>query len=199
MLLAGVGALFLGLVAGPVQPSALATIVGAILVSELLTGALLYGQLWSTRAPALAPLAAAYLATSLLVLGYLLTFPGVLAPMGLLGANEQTALVFWCVWHTTFPVLVGVFAWCSRSPSPAIWSKGTTGLFIAGSIVASIALAIGTLFVATRIPGFPPQLVHHGTAGPVMTRLILPGICLIDTVALVMLAKTGARTIAQLW
>jgi hypothetical protein len=60
-------ALLVSHVPGPVEPAALATLVGAIIVFELLTALALYEQFSSSGVPALVPLATAYLSTGLLV------------------------------------------------------------------------------------------------------------------------------------
>jgi two-component system, sensor histidine kinase and response regulator len=77
--------------------------------ADLLTAYLLFGQFMSTRMLALGVLAATYYYSSLVVIAYILTFPGVFSPTGLLDANAQTAIWLFVCWHTGFPC--GIFAY----------------------------------------------------------------------------------------
>src|SRR5688500_17960378 len=59
----------------------------AMFLGDLITAALLYVQASVFRSRALTVLATGYAFTALMVIAHLLTFPGALAPYGLLGAG----------------------------------------------------------------------------------------------------------------
>ncbi|HTV74864.1 MAG TPA: ATP-binding protein [Candidatus Acidoferrales bacterium] len=183
---------------GPVQPAALATLVGAIIVFELLSAAMFYEQLWTSRIPALVPLATAYLCTGLLIIAYLLTFPNLMTPAGPFIGNEQAAFVFWCAWHTLLPLLVMVFAWSSRKPATVVWSAGVTSSMIVASVTFSGIATVITYAVAMHAI-FPAPLIQHGIAAPVVSHVIGPAICALDLVSIAMLLATRLRTVVQLW
>src|SRR5262249_196940 len=69
--------------------------------------------------PALLVLASGYLFAGLIVVVQTLTFPGAFAPLGLLGASEQTAAWLYLFWHFGFAVAaLGYPLLKEREPAP---------------------------------------------------------------------------------
>ena len=66
------------------------TYQAALATNDLITAVLLYAQFGLQRSRALLWLAAGYLFTALMAIVHTLTFPGLFAPGGLLGATPQT-------------------------------------------------------------------------------------------------------------
>src|SRR5260370_19888170 len=62
----------------------------ALFVIDLITAVLLFAQFSILRSRALLALASGYLFTALIVIPWMLTFPGVFTPGGLLGAGPHT-------------------------------------------------------------------------------------------------------------
>ena len=86
-----------GITAGPlstIQPGRIGAFVPAyataIFVIDLMTAVLLFTQFSILRSRALLAVASGYLYTALIVIPWMLTFPGVFMPGGLLGAGLQT-------------------------------------------------------------------------------------------------------------
>lgn len=61
-----------------------------VFVNDLITAVLLFNQFSIQRSRALLAISTGYLVTALMVIPWLLTFPGVFAPGGLLGAGLQS-------------------------------------------------------------------------------------------------------------
>jgi two-component system sensor histidine kinase/response regulator len=198
MVLVAIAALAVSHVSGPVLPAALATLIGAIIVFELLSAAMFFEQLWTLRMPALLPLATAYLCTALLIIAYLLTFPNLMTPAGPFAANDQATVVFWCAWHTLLPLLVLLFAWSSRKPATVFWSRGATAGMIAASLAFSATVTALTYAIAVHAV-FPAPLVQNGGAAPVVAHVIVPLVCFLDLVCIAVLLATRIRTVVQLW
>src|SRR5450432_1269158 len=72
----------------------------ALVINDFITAALLFSQFSIARQRALWVLATGYLISGMVVIPYTLTFPGVFAPTGLLGADLQSAVWLYLVWHT---------------------------------------------------------------------------------------------------
>ena len=66
------------------------TYATAVFVTNLMTAVLLFAQFSMVRSRALAVLASGYLFAALIVIPWMLTFPGVFTPAGLLGAGLFT-------------------------------------------------------------------------------------------------------------
>lgn len=58
------------------------------------------------RSRALLVLAAGYLFSALMAIAHALSFPGLFAPGGLLGAGGQTTAWLYFLWHGGFPLFV---------------------------------------------------------------------------------------------
>src|SRR5215813_15367215 len=63
----------------------------AIFVNDLITAVLLFNQFAILRSRALLAISSGYLFTALMVIPWMLTFPGAFSPDGLLGAGLQSA------------------------------------------------------------------------------------------------------------
>jgi hypothetical protein len=79
------------------------TLDAVVLVTDLVTAVLLFGQFSISRSRALLVLAGGYLFTALIVIPHALTFTGAFSPTGLLGANIQTGSWLFIFWHLGSP------------------------------------------------------------------------------------------------
>src|SRR5205823_6424465 len=78
----------------------------AMFVNDSITAVLLYAQFSILRSRALLAIASGYLFTGFMLIPWMLTFPGVFAPRGLLGAGLQSTAWLYIVWHAGFPIFV---------------------------------------------------------------------------------------------
>src|SRR5687768_10736886 len=83
----------------------------ALVVCDLITALLLFGQFNHLRRRGVLWLACGYLFTAAMAIVHLLTFPGLFAPGGLLGAGGQSTAWLYMFWHAGFPVCVIGYAW----------------------------------------------------------------------------------------
>src|SRR5262252_2616941 len=78
----------------------------ALIINDLITSLLLFGQFAQQRSRAILVLACGYLFDGLLIVPHALTFPGLFTPTGLLGAGSQTTAWLYMCWHGGFPLFV---------------------------------------------------------------------------------------------
>src|SRR5262249_17787252 len=78
----------------------------AIFLIDSITAALLFAQFSVLRSGALLALANGYLLTALIAIPWTLTFPGVLAPTGGLGAGLQSTVWLYVLSHVGFALFV---------------------------------------------------------------------------------------------
>ena len=81
----------------------------ALVLSDLITAVLLFGQFNFLRSRPLLVLACGYLFTAVIAFVHMLTFPGVFSPTGLLGAGSQSTAWLYMFWHAGFPLFVIVY------------------------------------------------------------------------------------------
>jgi signal transduction histidine kinase len=121
----------------------------AIFVIDLLTAVLLFAQFSVLRSRALLAIASGYLYTALIVIPWMLTFPGVFTPGGLLGAGLQTTTWLYTLWHAGFPIFVIAYAFLKRTdPAEGLW-HGSAGAAILSSVAMTGGVVCAVMFLCT--------------------------------------------------
>ena len=129
----------------------------ALAVNDLITAGLLFAQYAAFRSRALLLLACGYLFTALMAVVHALTFPGLFAPEGLLGAGPQTTAWLYMAWHGAFPLIVIGYALVDRNPRPA----KRAGAAIVLSIIAVVAAVCGLAVIATAGHAVLPAIMQN--------------------------------------
>jgi signal transduction histidine kinase len=119
----------------------------ATFVTESITAVLLYTQFSILRSRAILVIASGYLFTALLIVPYVLAFPGVLAPHGLIGGVQTTAQLY-LLWHCGFPLFVIGYALSKDADPGRRVSQGQVGSAILRSVAATTAAAAAATFVS---------------------------------------------------
>jgi signal transduction histidine kinase len=96
--------LFGGIQLGTVH-SFVAVYTTGMFVTDSITAILLYTQFSVLRSRAILVIASGYLFTAFLIVPYVLAFPDVLAPNGVIGGLQTTAYLY-LLWHCGFPLFV---------------------------------------------------------------------------------------------
>jgi len=149
---------FGGMQLGPI-PSFVAVYTTGMFVTDSITAVLLYAQFSILRARAILVIASGYLFTAFLIVPYVLAFPGVLAPNGVVGGLQTTAHLY-LLWHCGFPLFVIGYA-LLKDQDP---SRQCSQREVRAAIFRSVALtAAGTAALAL--------LCIRGTA--VLPRIML--------------------------
>jgi signal transduction histidine kinase len=144
----------------------------AMLVSDSLTAVLLLAQFSILRCAALLVMASGYLYTGLMVLLWLLTFPGMFAPAGLLGGGLPTMCWVYILWHTVFPVFVLSYA-LLKDGNAARWRwRAPKWLAILWSVAVPAVLVCGAAILAAAGHDLPPRvhvdIIDHASSWPLM-------------------------------
>src|SRR5258705_1739568 len=128
----------------------------AVLVVDAITAVLLFAQFYILRFRALLVLAVGYLFTALIVIPWMLTFPGAFAPTGLLGAGLKSTNWLYILWHAGFPMFVIAYA-SSKDADPAKrLSQGSAGMAILSRVAMTAPVAcVGTFLVTAYDPLLP--------------------------------------------
>ena len=145
----------------PPVPAFLPIYQSALVVNDLITAVLLFGQFGILRSRSLLVLASAYLFSALMAVAHALSFPGLFAPAGLLGAGGQTTAWLYFLWHGIFPLLVITYSLLGDGEFAP--GRARRGAF------AAVAPAIGVTFAAAC------GLVLFTTAGHEALPAIMQG------------------------
>src|SRR5258706_4589932 len=112
----------------------------AMFVNDSITAVLLFAQFSILRTRALLAIASGYLFTALMVIPWLLTFPGVFTPGGLLGAGLQSTAWLSILRYCGFPTFVIAYALLKDANPPKRLWEGSVGATILSSVAISAAV-----------------------------------------------------------
>ncbi|HZW20965.1 response regulator [Noviherbaspirillum sp.] len=164
----------------------------ALVVSDLITAVLLFGQFRILRSRGLAFLATGYLFTAFIAVAHALTFPGLFAPGGLFGAGPQSTAWLYMFWHAVFPLFVIAYA---RSGQRQI---ARTGACIAACIAGALALAGGALLTATSGQSLLPAIMAGNRYTPSMI-VVVSATWAFSVLAMFFMWRRRTHTVIDLW
>jgi PAS domain S-box-containing protein len=170
-------------------PAFVASYQSALAINDIITAILLYSQFAVLRSRALLLLAAGYLFTAAAAVTHALTFPGLFAPSGLLGAGSQTTVWLFMIWHGGFPLFVLGYA-LSKGKDGGTNIRGSAAAGILWSILAVIIAMAVFAWIVTAQHDMLPTLLSGGHYTPVMIGVVSTVLCLcFATLALMWLRR----------
>jgi PAS domain S-box-containing protein len=165
-----------------------------LIVNDLVTATLLFGQLRLTRSRSMLVLASAYVFAAAMAVIHLLSFPGVFAADGLFGGSQTTAYLF-ISWHTGFPLAVAASALLDERKTNL--TMGTAAATACALLVtaAVVALAGG---LATFGEPLLPRLLNASRYTP-QFNVFQFGQWVVTGAVLVLLLSRRSRSILGTW
>jgi len=170
----------------------------AMFVTDSITAILLYAQFSILRSRAILVIASGYLFTTLTVLPYILAFPGVFTPEGLIGGPQTTAWLY-VVWHCGFAIFVIGYALSKdRDPGNRPW-QGKVGPAIRWSIASTAAISTAGALVCVKGGAALPRIMLDTLRfSPAWPYLVGAPIAATALAALIVLWRRR-RSILDLW
>jgi signal transduction histidine kinase len=170
----------------------------AMCVTDLITAILLYAQFSILRSRAILVIASGYLFTALIIVPYILAFPGVLAPDGLVG-GLQTAAWLYVVWHCGLAIFVIGYALSKdRDFSREPW-QGSIRSAIVRSVACTAALAAAGAYLCIIDEAVLPPIMLDRTRfneeWPYLVGAPIGSLCIFALVVLWL----RRRSILDLW
>ncbi len=170
----------------------------ALVIVDLITAVLLFGQFAILGSAALFALALGYVFTSLMTVAHGLTFPGLFAPGGLLGAGVQSTAWIYMFWHAGFPLVVIAYALLRDRGAASDWTRGMARSWIAAGIGSVVVVVCGMTALATAGEGALPTIMQGnaqaGAAVPVAYLVWSTSI-----LALAVLWLRGRHSVLDVW
>ncbi|MDY0871021.1 sensor domain-containing diguanylate cyclase [Dongia rigui] len=187
--------------------------VTTLVLCDLVTAVLLFGQYRARMSPGLLMLAGGYFFTATATAAYALIFPGLFAPTGLFGAGPQTSSAMYMFWHAGFPMLVMLYALTKRpqaeagraqradadaeSAAPRLnHAKARARIW---TVIAAVLLAVAafTAFATQGQELLPVFLDVNRTT--VTGKVFLIGIWLLALVALILHWQRRPHAVLDVW
>lgn len=168
---------------------------GSLVITDLITAVLLFGQFGFSRSRGVLLLATGYLFTALMAIAHALTFPGLFTTGGLLGAGPQSTAWLYMLWHGGFPAFVIAYAFFKDEAATTGDSRGLAVLSgSAGALAAACALTV----LATAGQDLLPAIMRGNSYTPAMS-LVVSSTWVLSLVALAVLWLRRPHTVLDLW
>jgi two-component system sensor histidine kinase/response regulator len=170
-----------------------------LIINDTITAILLFAQFTFARSRALLVLASAYLFTALIAALHLLTFPGLFAPAGLLGAGPQSTAWLYMFWHGAFPLAVIAYALLKRADRDVKWPPPFPAR---GAVLLGVGIAVGLAcafaLLATAGHTYLPEIMRGNRYTPVMIAVV-SGVWMSSFLALALLWRLRPHALLDLW
>lgn len=181
----------------PQIPAFLPIYQSALVIIEVITAGLLFGQFGILRSRALAVLASGYLFSATMAVFHALSFPGLFAPAGLLGAGTQTTAWIYFLWHGGFPLFViGYTLLQDDKDSPAHPRDRLFG-DVVPYVIATIAVASGLTLLASTEDALPVIMAGDLDASSKIVVAVI--IWAFSLIALAVLWRRRSHSVLDLW
>ncbi len=176
--------------------------VSALVICDLITAVLLFGQFSVLQTPALLVLASGYLFTASATLVYMLIFPGLFSPTGLFGSGPQTSSAMYMFWHSGFPLaVIGYTLLKGKTTKPRklpLRILASPRIAIASAAVVVLCVVVGFGIFATWGQAWIPIFLNgHRTTST--GRMFLFGVWLLSLAGLVGVWKKRPHTVLDIW
>src|SRR6266403_3741157 len=170
----------------------------ALVINDLVTAVLLFGQFGILRSRALRLLASAYLFTAFMTAAHALTFPGLFTPTGLLGAGPQSTAWLYMFWHGGFPLFVITYAMLKTADAGTSRPSGRAAFAVVGSVAAALGGAGAFTALATAGQSILPAIMResHYTGSMSTVIALVWGLSL---VALGSLWRRRPHSVLDVW
>jgi signal transduction histidine kinase len=177
----------------------LPTLSTAMLVSDLITAAILYAQAGVFRSRALTILASGYVFGGLLLIPYTLTYPGAFAANGLLGAKVNTTAWIAAFWRVGVPIAVILYAWLKQADAAVRPVAERPPARVLGGVLGATALAIlVTLLTTLGHDLLPPFFINRSEV--VRSTLVLLNVVVISsTIAAMGMLFRQKKSMLDMW
>ena len=167
-------------------------------INDLITAVLLFGQFRFLRSRALLALASGYLFTAVMAVSHMLTFPGLFAPTGLLGAGPQSTAWLYMFWHAGFPLCVIAYVLFKGEGRETSQPRGRASVAVLSSVGAALVAVCGLTLLATTGQGSLPAIMQGNHYTPAMI-LIVSSVWGLSLLALVILWWRRQHSVLDLW
>ncbi|RZI43659.1 GGDEF domain-containing protein [Herbaspirillum sp. HC18] len=170
----------------------------SLVINDLITAVLLLSQYLSFRSRALFVLSCGYLFTAFTTVAHALTFPGLFAPTGLLGAGPQSTAWLYMFWHGTFPLFVMAYAHMKAKEGTRMHTAGSPGPAVLGGLAVILAVVCGFTLLVTQGHALLPAIMQGNRHTPVMIGVVST-VWMLSLVALVMVWRQRPHSVLDIW
>lgn len=180
----------------PRVPAFIGCYESALIICDLVTAVLLFGQFATGNAVGLLFLAGGYLFSALMTIPHALTFPGLFSAAGLFGAGPQTTAWLYMFWHGGFPVAILAYVALKErySDRAGVGVVGAIGFTVL--IVVCLVAALAVVAIADR-GGLPA--IMRGDGYTASMTVVVTSVWMLNVVALAALLMRRPYSVLDAW
>jgi signal transduction histidine kinase len=182
----------------PKVPGFIPVYESAVVVNDLVTAVMLFGQFSILQTRALLVLASGYLFTSIMAVVHALTFPGLFSDSGLLGAGSQTTAWLYIFWHGGFPLAVGAYALLKQRDVERSRLAIQPRIAVLYSALVVLCVVGGLALLATAGEPVLPAIMDGNHYTPIMI-FVVSTVLALPFLGLVILVTRRPRAELDLW
>jgi signal transduction histidine kinase len=179
-------------------PAFLPIYVTTMIATDSITAILLFTQFVILRSRAILALAIGYAFTALVLVPYLLTFPGLFAATGVIDGPLSTAW-FFILWRTGFPSFVIGYALLKDGDPGRTYSAGTVRGTVGMSLVLAASLVVGAIFMNRLASHILPKTFLEELSASRLYPYYVGGPALVMSCVSVMVLWFRRRSLLDLW
>jgi signal transduction histidine kinase len=178
-------------------PAFLPIYQSSLVICDLITAVLLFGQFRVLRSRALLVLVSAYLFSAFMAIAHALSFPGLFAPAGLIGGPQTTAWLYF-LWHGGFPLIVLGYALLMNGEHGKDEPPVSARLAVAATVAAVLAGVCGITLLATAGHDLLP-VIMQGNRDASAKVIVATGSWVLCLVALLALWRRRPHSLLDVW
>lgn len=164
-----------------------------IVINDLITAVLLFGQYRILRMRSLYILACGYLFTAFMAAFHALSFPGLFSPSGLFDAGPQSTAWLYMFWHGGFPLFIIGYVWLGNDEH----ASGHR-FSIPMGIVAVLTVAVVLTTLATADKTLLPAIMLGNRYTETM-KFVVGSVWALSLTAAVVLWRRRPHSVLDLW
>ena len=170
----------------------------ALVITDLITAVLLYGQFAIMRSRSLLVLASGYVFCAFMAIAHALSFPGLFAEGGAIGGGPQTTAWLYFLWHAFFPLCVVGYAFADgrAGARPQPIRKPAWAILL--GVAAAFALGLALTLLATAGHDALPE-VMRGDLDNATKIYVASATWALSLIALAVLWRRRRRTVLDVW
>jgi hypothetical protein len=170
-----------------------------VLVVDVIAAALLLAEFAAHGTAALLVLAVGYLVSGLTAVPWAMTFPGVFAETGLLGAGLQTTASIAAVRRIAFPLALLAYAALRLARRAPVVAPSRTRPLVLLAVAGSVALTVAATWASVAGERLAPGFMTDMRASTATWTLVLYASLVLAFAAAALLLARKRRSLLDLW
>ena len=179
-------------------PAFLPIYVTTMIATDAITAVLLFTQFVILRSRAILVIAIGYGFTALVLVPYLLTFPGLFAATGVIDGPLSTAW-FFILWRTGFPSFVIGYALLKDADAARTYGRGTVGATVGMSVAVAASLVVAAILLNRLASQTLPKMFFEELGSSRLYPYYVGGPVLVMSCVAVVVLWFRRRSLLDLW